>query len=74
VRGLLDLATTLGLAIVAEGVEDETQRRSLVAEGCELGQGYLFARPMRNTAAIEFVENAHVTDRARATAIAGATN
>jgi diguanylate cyclase (GGDEF)-like protein len=72
VRGLLDLATTLGLAIVAEGVEDETQRRSLVAEGCELGQGYLFARPMRNTAAIEFIEKARVTDCALPMATAGA--
>ena len=31
---------------MAEGVETEAQRRRLVDLGCELGQGYLFARPL----------------------------
>jgi diguanylate cyclase (GGDEF)-like protein/PAS domain S-box-containing protein len=51
VRGLLELGRTLGLETVAEGVEDTVQRDALRAQGCDLAQGYLFARPMRPVAA-----------------------
>jgi diguanylate cyclase (GGDEF)-like protein len=46
VRGLLDLATTLHLETVAEGIELEVQHTQLREGQCEMGQGYLFARPM----------------------------
>ncbi|WP_051683963.1 bifunctional diguanylate cyclase/phosphodiesterase [Blastococcus sp. URHD0036] len=46
VRGMIDLGRTLGLEIVAEGVETEVQRRLLVDGRCDLAQGYLFARPL----------------------------
>jgi diguanylate cyclase (GGDEF)-like protein len=46
VRGIIDLGRTLDLEIVAEGVEDDGQRRLLRAARCDLGQGYLFARPL----------------------------
>jgi diguanylate cyclase (GGDEF)-like protein/PAS domain S-box-containing protein len=46
VRGLLDLGRTLGLEMVAEGVEDEVQRESLRDVHCDLAQGFLFARPL----------------------------
>jgi diguanylate cyclase (GGDEF)-like protein/PAS domain S-box-containing protein len=46
VRGLLELGRTLGLETVAEGVEHAVQRDALRAHGCDLAQGYLFARPM----------------------------
>ncbi len=46
VNSIIDLARALGLRVVAEGVEDEETRRLLVASGCEVGQGWLFARPM----------------------------
>jgi diguanylate cyclase (GGDEF)-like protein len=46
VRGMIDLGRTLGLEIVAEGVETEAQRRLLVDGHCDLAQGYLFARPL----------------------------
>jgi diguanylate cyclase (GGDEF)-like protein len=46
VRGLLDLGRTMGLETVAEGVEDGVQREALLSQGCELAQGYLFARPL----------------------------
>jgi EAL domain-containing protein (putative c-di-GMP-specific phosphodiesterase class I) len=46
VRGLLDLARTLGLGTIAEGIETDAQLSQLRDEHCELGQGYLFARPL----------------------------
>jgi diguanylate cyclase (GGDEF)-like protein/PAS domain S-box-containing protein len=42
---LVNLAHALGLVAIAEGVESEAQLRSLRDLGCDLGQGYLFARP-----------------------------
>ncbi|HWH29329.1 MAG TPA: EAL domain-containing protein [Mycobacteriales bacterium] len=45
-RGVLRLATTTGLVLVAEGIETEDARLALVEEGCRLGQGYLFSRPV----------------------------
>jgi diguanylate cyclase (GGDEF)-like protein len=40
------LGRRLGLAVVAEGVEDEETRDALVGLGCELAQGFLFSRPV----------------------------
>ncbi len=45
-EAILGLARHLDLDIVAEGVEVEAQRDRLMALGCHLGQGYLFARPV----------------------------
>jgi diguanylate cyclase (GGDEF)-like protein len=45
VEATVNLGRTLGVEIVAEGVETETQRARLIEVGCVLGQGYLFARP-----------------------------
>ena len=50
VRTILDLGHTLGLQVVAEGIESSEQLAQLRALGCERGQGYYFARP-RNPAA-----------------------
>jgi diguanylate cyclase (GGDEF)-like protein len=44
-RAIIALGRTLDLRVVAEGIEDEGQLRALRGLGCELGQGYLFARP-----------------------------
>ena len=51
-RAIVDLGRTLGLQVIAEGIEHLDQARSLAALGCRYGQGYLYARPMR-PAAIE---------------------
>ncbi|MEV6598974.1 bifunctional diguanylate cyclase/phosphodiesterase [Actinoplanes sp. NPDC051346] len=47
VRSTVDLARSLHLAVIAEGVESEPQRHALWELGCVAGQGHLFARPMR---------------------------
>jgi EAL domain-containing protein (putative c-di-GMP-specific phosphodiesterase class I) len=46
VRTIIALARTLGLQVVAEGVETEAQRAALAAEGCPGYQGFLFSRPV----------------------------
>lgn len=46
VRGVIDMARSLGLAVVAEGVEKEAQLALLATEGCQYYQGYLCAEPL----------------------------
>ncbi|MDH3459430.1 MAG: bifunctional diguanylate cyclase/phosphodiesterase [Burkholderiaceae bacterium] len=46
VEAVLKLAHTIGLKVVAEGVENEKQREILLQLGCDEFQGYLFAKPM----------------------------
>jgi len=48
---IVALGRHLDLTIVAEGVESEEQRQILMAQGCDLAQGYLFDRP---APAVEF--------------------
>ncbi len=46
VRAIVQMAHSLKLRVVAEGVETEAQRDELVRLGCDELQGYLFAKPM----------------------------
>jgi diguanylate cyclase (GGDEF)-like protein/PAS domain S-box-containing protein len=51
VRTIVALANGLGLDVVAEGVESESQLAHLREIGCHYGQGYLFSRPLDPEAA-----------------------
>ncbi|ADV81049.1 sensor domain-containing protein [Terriglobus saanensis] len=46
VGSLISMANTLGVTVVAEGVETEGQRDILRAKGCHEAQGYFYHRPM----------------------------
>ncbi|WP_231489500.1 EAL domain-containing protein [Billgrantia saliphila] len=46
VQGIISMAHHLGLSVVAEGIEEPEQRDFLAAHGCDVFQGFLFARPM----------------------------
>jgi len=46
VRSVLDLGRSLGFSTVAEGIEQEDQALLLGQLGCDIGQGFFFARPM----------------------------
>ena len=46
VRGVIDMARSLGLTVIAEGVETQPQLEALAAEGCQIYQGFLCAEPI----------------------------
>ena len=46
VRGVIDMARSLGLAVIAEGVETQVQLDLLAKEGCQYFQGFLCAPPI----------------------------
>lgn len=46
VRLTVEMARTLSLLVIAEGIETEAQRQCLAAMGCQEGQGYLFGAPL----------------------------
>jgi diguanylate cyclase (GGDEF)-like protein/PAS domain S-box-containing protein len=56
VRTVVALGHTLALRTVAEGIETEQQRETLIALGCEFGQGYLFARPLEPDQLVALIE------------------
>lgn len=56
VRGVIDMARSLGLAVVAEGVETEAQLELLAKEGCQYFQGFLCSGPIDSTALAMLVE------------------
>mgnify|MGYP001795090588 FL=1 len=45
-EGIIDLGNRLQMTVVAEGVETEAQRQTLIKKGVRYGQGYLWSRPM----------------------------
>ena len=63
VKSALTLARTLGMQSIAEGIEDGVAAEGLRAMGCDLGQGYYFAKPMAMDA---FADWAAATRAARA--------
>jgi diguanylate cyclase (GGDEF)-like protein len=58
VRAIVAVAHSLGMDVVAEGVETATQRDRLRDLGCDQAQGYFYARPMTVEAAAELLRRA----------------
>ena len=63
IRGFLDIANGLGVDVVAEGVETESQKKGLIEMGCKTAQGYLFSPAVPVEQAIQLLqdENAKLT-------------
>ncbi|RXT48058.1 hypothetical protein B6S44_23535 [Bosea sp. Tri-44] len=57
VEALIGIAGRLGMRLVAEGIESESQARRLATMGCRLGQGYHYSRPMPAEAVAAFVRS-----------------
>jgi diguanylate cyclase (GGDEF)-like protein len=53
---VIAMGQALGLKVIAEGVETAEQLAALRTLGCDVGQGYLFARPMPAAQFLEFVQ------------------
>ena len=60
-RAIVEIARSLRLDPVAEGIETAGQRDGLVAMGCELGQGYHFCRPLPADAIDDLLRSGGVT-------------
>ncbi|WP_326524548.1 EAL domain-containing protein [Sphingomonas sp.] len=58
VRGVIDMARSLGMEVIAEGVETAVQRDLLASEGCRYFQGYLCAPPIDGAALVALVDQA----------------
>ena len=55
VRSIIGLGDNLSLTVIAEGIEDTDQLDELRDAGCNIGQGYLFARPVPPEAATQLL-------------------
>lgn len=55
-RSIIDLCRTLDIEVIAEGVETLEQYQWLVANGCQIIQGFLLAHPLAPGDALRFVE------------------
>ncbi|WP_445192980.1 EAL domain-containing protein [Sphingomonas sp. Tas61C01] len=56
VRGVIEMAQSLGLPVIAEGVETDAQLELLAAAGCAFYQGFLRAHPLDEAALIALME------------------
>lgn len=56
VRAIVNLAHNFGLKVVAEGIENEPDVGILQGIGCEMGQGYLFGKPLSLADAKHFIQ------------------
>lgn len=57
-RAIISMSDTLRLNTIAEGIESPDQIDALKVLGCELGQGFHFAKPLDEGSMVEFLENA----------------
>ncbi|SFV64371.1 diguanylate cyclase/phosphodiesterase (GGDEF & EAL domains) with PAS/PAC sensor(s) [hydrothermal vent metagenome] len=56
-KAIIALSKSLGYLVVAEGIETAEQEAFLRTHGCDIGQGFYFAKPMSSEAFIGFVKN-----------------
>ncbi|MDB5822417.1 MAG: hypothetical protein JWR21_1121, partial [Herminiimonas sp.] len=65
VQAIIGMGHTLGLTIIAEGVETEEQRRILAEYGCDAYQGFLFSKAVPEMGLLEYLSrNEALKDRA----------
>ncbi|MDY6805910.1 MAG: EAL domain-containing protein [Cyanobacteriota bacterium] len=63
VKAIISLAHSLGLDVIAEGVETPEQVELLRSLACEYGQGYYFSRPLDDDAAMDFLTKKYLFER-----------
>jgi EAL domain-containing protein (putative c-di-GMP-specific phosphodiesterase class I) len=65
IQAIVEMGRSMGLRVVAEGVEDEATQAMLTSLGVHKLQGYLFSKPLQAGAFLAYAE-AHNTRQARA--------
>ncbi len=55
-KAIVNIAQSLGLFVIAEGVESEQQRRYLISHGARLAQGFLFSRPVSAAEILQYAQ------------------
>ena len=63
VQSIVELGHSLGLTVTAEGVEDEETLRLIRRIGCDLAQGYHFARPMPGDQVLSYLKEHSIAPR-----------
>jgi EAL domain-containing protein (putative c-di-GMP-specific phosphodiesterase class I) len=61
---MIEMAHKMGIKVVAEGVETQTQNDLLTQAQCDYAQGYLHARPMPASDLLDLITHAHATKAA----------
>lgn len=56
IRAIIAMANSLGMKVIAEGIETEDQMNNLIKLECEYGQGFLFNTPIDSDAARELIK------------------
>jgi len=59
IRAIIALARNFKLRVVAEGIEQEADVTALNALGCDMGQGYLFSKPLSLADTVTYLETNH---------------
>jgi len=69
IAAIVAMSDALGVTTIAEGVESETQAAHLLALGCSVAQGYLYARPIPPAEMDETIERLQIRARTRLRAV-----
>lgn len=63
IRAIINIAHTMGIQALGEGLETEEQKEFLCSAGCDLAQGYLFRRPIPLDSILYIVHGGHYIQR-----------
>jgi diguanylate cyclase (GGDEF)-like protein len=71
VHTLVQLGKALGMRMLAEGIEDVAQLRRLQREGCDRGQGFLLARPLKASAVEQLIRASRLSPTGLTSSVIG---
>ncbi len=55
-KGMIDICKAMHFEVLAEGVDDDAQRETLAAIGCDRIQGYLLSKPLPVDKLVDFLK------------------
>ncbi len=57
VKGIINLAKSLKMELIAEGIEEDREEALLLKSNCEMAQGYKYSKPLPETKLLDFLQN-----------------